>query len=86
MMAMAAMLAAQQAQQPQAQEPPAKKSKKGDDGLSISGCCTYLFQLRLLRMRILIETIHPSFDTVTTGKWEVDELMRLTWILSGMEA
>ena len=83
MLAMATLMAQSQGQ---GQQPPAKKSKKGDDGISISSSCTYLFQLPTLRMRIMIETIHGAFDTISTGKWEFDPLMRLVWLLSGMEA
>jgi hypothetical protein len=68
------------------QEPPSKKSKKGDDGVTISSSCTYLYQLPLLRLRILIESIHGNFCSVTTGKWEVEPIMRLIWMLTGMES
>jgi hypothetical protein len=81
---MAALLSQSNSQRDQ--EPPSKKSKKGDDGVTISTSCSYLYQLPTLRLRILIETIHAPFDTVTTGKWEVEPLMRLIWLLSGMEA
>ena len=82
-MQMMNMMAASQAQQ----GPALKKAKKGsDDGLNIANSCTYLYQLPVIRMRMVIEGIVPEWDTVATGKWETEELMRLIWLLTGMEA
>ena len=77
----------QQMQQSQQQQSPAssEKRKLADDELIIPSSCTYIWQIPIKRQQHGIEFVHTEFDCISTGTWEMPALMRLLWLLAGVQ-
>ena len=56
-----------------------------DDDLTIPTSVTYMFQLPLKRQQHGIEWVNEEFDSIATGTWETPILMRLLWLLTGVQ-
>ena len=56
-----------------------------NDDLQIASNCTWLFQIPVKRQQQAIECCHYPFDCISTGTWPMQSLMRLLWLLAGVQ-
>jgi hypothetical protein len=66
-------------------DPPSKKYKKGDSAMLSTGA-SLLWQLPVVRIQGVVETLEPAFDGIATDGFDKETLCRIVWLLSGVKA
>ena len=73
------------AQNEDADSQPSKKYKKGDSTLLSTGA-TLMWQLPVMRLQSVIETLESTFDGIATNGFDKEDMCRLIYLLSGVKS